>query len=329
MSGIDYRNSNISTLQSYHGRLSVKTDGQTNTGSAVRFSAAAGTAGFGYGDHMGDSYKEFDKMDTSPIIPEIRISNYSFRVREIILGVVSVVALVACLVLIAIVATNSSGPTTDSGSTAGVSSAQVAQDTLCLDAPCLRAASYAVANMNMSVKPCDNFFQYACGQYPANNPLNPEIAQRTVFWNMYYDNEDKLRNLLEGPIVRSSGWSSEKKLKDFFMSCIDDYGKMNAGGKTFIDKIVQPLGGWDVLNTFNPTNFNFQSNLQKTSIDFWTAALFTFRVTTDWLNPSNRVIEVSVMFLFHFEYDILSHKLNVCSEKGIPLEARKSHQIPI
>ena len=298
MSGIEYRNSGLPTLQSYHGRPSVKTDGQTESGSAVRFSAAAGTAGFGYGDnldHMGDSYKNFDKMDTSPIIPEVRISNYSFRVREIILGVVSVVALVACLVLIAIVATNNTGSSDDSG-TAGVSSAQVAQDALCLEAPCLRAASYAVQNMNMSVKPCDDFFQYACGQYAANNPLSPEIAQRTVFWNMYYDNEDKLRNLLEGPVIRASGWSAEKKLKDFFMSCIDDYGKMNAGGKTFIDKVVQPLGGWDVVNTFNPTNFNFQTNMQKTSIDFWTAALFTFRVGVDWLNPSNRVIEVRTVY---------------------------------
>ena len=299
MSGLEYRNSRLPSLQSYHGRPPVKTDGQTDTGSAVRFSAAAGTAGFGYGDHMGDSYKNFDKMDTSPIIPEVRISNYSFRVREIILGVVSVVALVACLVLIAIVATNNSGTSTDSGSTAALSSAQVAQDTLCLDASCLRAASYAVSNMNMTVKPCDDFFQYACGQYAANNPLSPEIAQRTVFWNMYYDNEDKLRNLLESPVIRGSSFSSEKKLKDFFMSCIDDYGKMNAGGKTFIDKVVQPLGGWDVLNTFNPTNFNFQTNLQKTSIDFWTASLFTFRVGTDWYNPSNRVIEVSDRVLCH------------------------------
>ena len=292
MSGLDYRNSGLPTLQSYQGRPHVKTDGHSTTGSAVRFSAAGGAAGLSFGNNMAETYREFDKNDTSPIIPEIRISSYAFRVREILLAVVSVVALVGCLVLIAIVATNSSS-SSDSSNNGGVSSAQVAQDTLCLEAPCLRGAAYAVSNMNMTVKPCEDFFQYACGNYPSNNPLNPEIPQRTIYWNMYYDNEDKLRNLLESSAVRTSTWSSEKKLKDFFMSCIDDYGKMNAGGKSFIDKIIQPLGGWDVLNTFNPTNFNMQTNLQKTSIDFWTAALFTFRVATDWYNPSNRVIEVS------------------------------------
>ena len=292
MSGFDYRvNPGMPTLQSYHGRHNSKTDQRSTntTDSPVRYSTESGATTLGR--NMADSYRDFDKSDTSPIIPEIRISSYSFRVREIILGVVSVVALVACLVLIAIVATNSSS-STDETNTLSRTSSQTAQDSLCLEAPCLRGAAYAVANMNMSLKPCDNFYQYACGNFPKQNPLSPNVPQRTIYWNMYYDNEDKLRNLLEGPTIRTSTWSSEKKLKDFFMSCLDDYGKMNAGGKTFIDKIIQPLGGWDVLNTFNAQTFDFQANLQKTSVDFWTAALFTFRVATDRYNPSNRVIEV-------------------------------------
>ena len=309
MSGFDYRNSSLPSLQSYYGRQNVKTDEHSTTGSAVRFSAETGAAGLSFGRSMAETYREFDKTDTSPIIPEIRISSYSFRVREIILGVVSIVALVACLVLIAIVATNNSS-STDNLNTAGRVSSQQAQDSLCLDTPCLRGAAYAVSNMNTTVKPCDDFYQYACGNYPTQNPLSPTTPQRTIYWNMYYDNEDKLRNLLEGPTIRNSAFSSEKKLKDFFASCLDDYGKMNAGGKTFIDKIIQPLGGWDVLNTFTATNFNFQTNLQKTSVDFWTAALFTFRVATDRYNPSNRVIEVSLIFIIIIIIIIVNSRYN-------------------
>lgn len=281
----------------------TKTDSPGNTSSAVRFSAAGAGANsglsfsnpnFNESGHplpaaMAENYKEFDKSDTSPIIPEIRISTYSFRVREIILAVVSIVAVIACLVLIALVASNSKSDENVSS----VSSAQKAIRTLCTDASCLKAASYGVSNMNTSVNPCDNFYQYACGNYPTLNPLNPDVSQRTIFWNLYYENEDKLRTLLEAPATRTSSWSAEKKLKDFFMSCIDDYGKMKTGGKTFIDKVVQPLGGWDVLNTFDQESFSFQNSLQKSSIDFWTAVLFTFRVATDRYDRSNRVIEVS------------------------------------
>lgn len=289
----------------------TKTDSQdvATTGSAVRFSAAtnAGASGLSFsnpnfagdgGAAMADSYKEFDRSDTSPIIPEIRISNFSFRVREVVLAVVSVVALIACLVLVALVATG--GKSEDTPPTGAVA-AQTAIRTLCTDPPCLQAASYGVSNMNTSVNPCTNFHKYACGRYPVLNPLNPDTSQRTIFWNLYYDNQDKLRTILESAPVRTSAWSSEKKIKDFFKSCLDDYGKMKAGGRAFIEKIVQPLGGWDVLNTFDPANFNMQTNLQKTSIDFWTAALFTFRVATDRYDTSNRVIEV-IFILMSFPH---------------------------
>lgn len=281
----------------------TKTDPSSTSasGSAVRFNASAGSenpSGLSFsnpnftGDGsaaMAESYKEFDRSDTSPIIPEIRISNYSFRIREVVLGVVSVVALVACLVLVAMVATSSKS---DDSAQSPAAAAQSAIRTLCTEPPCLRAASYAVSLMNTSIDPCNDFHEYACGMYPVVNPLNPDTTQRTIFYNLYYDNQDKLRTILESPPERNSAWSAEKKIKDFFMSCLDDYGKMKAGGRTFIEKLIQPLGGWDVLNTFDANSFNFQNNLQKVSIDFWTAALFTFRVATDRYETSNRVIEV-------------------------------------
>ncbi|KAL4225048.1 Membrane metallo-endopeptidase-like 1 [Mactra antiquata] len=282
----------------------TKTDSTpTNSGSAVRFNTrnAGSNSGLSFsnpnfGDSnttqatMADAYKEFDRSDTSPIIPEIRIRSYAFRVREIILAVVSVVAILGCLVLIALVATNNKSEENVSA----VAQAQKAIRTLCTDASCLKAASYGVSNMNTSVNPCDNFYQYACGNYETNNPLNPTLRQRSVFWNLYYDNEDKLRTLLEAGTTRTSSWSAEKKLKDFFKSCIDDYGKMRTGGKSFITKIIQPLGGWDVLNTFDSSAFNLQTSIQKTSVDFWTAALFTFRVATDRYDRTRRVIEVDM-----------------------------------
>ncbi|WAR03838.1 ECE1-like protein [Mya arenaria] len=273
----------------------TKTDPSSpTTGTAVRFSTANSGLGFsnpnfadptGNPVAMADNYKEFDG-DTAPIIPEIKISSYSFRVREIILAVVSLVAFITCLVLIALVATNGKNA---QANTSGVAATQTALRTLCTDPSCLKAASWAVSNMNTSVNPCDDFFEYACGNYQTQNPLDPDVRQRTIFWNMYYENEDKLRSLLEVAPARTSSWSSEKKLKDFFMSCIDDYGKMKAGGRTFIEKIVVPMGGWDVLNTFNADTFDLNSALQKTSVDFWTAALFTFRVTTDRYDRTRRV----------------------------------------
>ncbi|KAL3841716.1 hypothetical protein ACJMK2_019822 [Sinanodonta woodiana] len=227
---------------------------------------------------MAEKYKEFDK---APILPEIQISRFSFRVRELILAGFAVVTLVVCLILAIFIGAQKVStpyPTVPSPT--------------CNSPPCFRAAAYTIDNLNISADPCQNFHQYVCGNFPKNNPLNPELSQRTVFWNLYYDNEDKLRTLMESPTIRDTAWSYEKKLKDLFKSCLNDYGKMAAGGKPFLDKVIAPTGGWNVLGNWNEASWNFQTALQKASVDFWTHCLFTFRVTTDYYNAQRRVIEI-------------------------------------
>ncbi|KAL3841720.1 hypothetical protein ACJMK2_019826 [Sinanodonta woodiana] len=228
---------------------------------------------------MAENFKEFDK---APILPEIQISRFSFRVRELILAGFSAVTLVVCLILVIFI-----------GAQKGSTPYPTVPSPTCNSPPCFRAAAYTIENLNISVDPCQNFHQYVCGNFPKHNPLNPELSQRTVFWNLYYDNEEKLRTLMESPPIRDTAWSSEKKLKDLFKSCLNDYGKMAAGGKPFLDKVIAPTGGWNVLGNWNEASWNFQTALQKASVDFWTSCLFTFRVTTDYYNAQRRVIEIT------------------------------------
>ncbi|KAL3841722.1 hypothetical protein ACJMK2_019828 [Sinanodonta woodiana] len=228
---------------------------------------------------MAENYKEFDK---APILPEIQISRFSFRVRELILAAFAAVTLVVCLILVIFIGAQKRSTPYPTG-----------PSPTCNSPPCFRAAAYTIENLNISADPCQNFHQYVCGNFPKNNPLNPELSERTVLWNLYYDNEDKLRTLMESPTIRDTAWSSEKKLKDLFKSCLNDYGKMAAGGKPFLDKVIAPTGGWNVLGNWNEASWNFQTALQKASVDFWTpSCLFTFRVTTDYYNAQRRVIEI-------------------------------------
>ncbi|KAL3841728.1 hypothetical protein ACJMK2_019834 [Sinanodonta woodiana] len=237
---------------------------------------------------MAENYKEFDK---APILPEIQISRFSFRVRELILAGFAAVTLVVCLILAIFIGAQKRStpyPTVPSPT--------------CNSPPCFRAAAYTIENLNISADPCQNFHQYVCGNFPKNNPLNPELSQRTVLWNLYYDNEDKLRTLMESPTIRDTAWSSEKKLKDLFKSCLNDYGKMAAGGKPFLDKVIAPTGGWNVLGNWNDASWNFQTALQKASVDFWTPCLFTFQVTTDEYNAQRRVIEIDFTALLTYMF---------------------------
>lgn len=273
--------------------------------SGVSSAAANSIDDNGQVDIMTENYAEFGKStDRSPIVPEISIRSYTFRVTEIALGLVAFLAVVVCIVLGSMVSSGAGG-----GSDSPSASAQIGQNQLCVSPPCLKSASYVVSNLNTSVQPCDNFYRYACGRFKTENPLDPETSSITVYSNMYYHNEEKLKKILESPIIRNQDYSTERKLKHYFSSCTDTYRKERAKGSPLITKVINNIGGWYVLGTFNNNSFDFQNAFRKVSVDFWTAAFYTFRVTTDWYDWSKRVIEV---FVFkHIFLSILKKKVKL------------------
>jgi hypothetical protein len=68
----------------------------------------------------------------------------------------------------------------------------------------------------------------------------------------------------------------------FVSSCTNTYLKERAKGYPFLTKILPNTGGWYVLGTWNSTTWNMQDAMEKVHVDYWTNALFTFRVATDW-----------------------------------------------
>ena len=240
--------------------------------------------------NMTEKYAEFDSTDKARIIPEITFKSHTFKVTEVALALVACVAVITCVALAAVVA--SKGTNSDSNAT-GSTSAQKGQVELCLTEMCLRSAAHVVGARNDSIKPCDNFYQYACGRYPRMSPLDPETSSKTVFSNLYWENEEKLKKIIEAPIVRSQEFSTERKLKHYFQSCTDLYLKERARGSPIISKIFPNIGGWYVLGNWDNTSWDFKAAFNKVSIDYWTAAFFTFRVATDWLDYTKRVIEVT------------------------------------
>lgn len=234
---------------------------------------------------MTEDYKQFDtaKTDSAPIIPELVKYIYGFKFTEVALTVAILVISLVCVVFVILYSTGKP--------------AVIVEERVCVSAPCLKSASYVVGNMNQSVNPCTNFYQYACGGYRKSNPLDSETNSKTIYSKIYYENEEKLKKILESPVVNGNENSAEKKLKDMFSSCTNTYLKERAKGYPFLTKILPNTGGWYVLGTWNSTTWNMQEAMEKVHVDYWTNALFTFRVATDWYDWKKRVIEVSRIFL--------------------------------
>ena len=79
-----------------------------------------------------------------------------------------------------------------------------------------------VTNMDSSVSPCDNFYEYVCGRMNAANPIPPD----QIFWGVGGElqewNNQVLRGFLEkNEAASASRTPNEQKIGDLYASCVD------------------------------------------------------------------------------------------------------------
>ncbi|KAK6174952.1 hypothetical protein SNE40_013504 [Patella caerulea] len=255
---------------------------------------------------MSDKYKIFDTASVASSGGGVSIRGYSFKKREIILGALVILFFLVIVILAGLLA-ESKHEASSASASASAPQAQVGGDpststqapdgscvNTCLSPTCLKSAAFVATNLNMSVDPCTDFYQYACGSYAANNPLHPDYSTRTVLSQIYYENQVKLQTVLQTSTQRLSENSAERKMKDFFGSCIDEFGKNLVMGNGFLKKVLPGVGGWYVLDTWNSETYDYKALLNKVHVDFWTDAFFTFSVKTDWLDWTKRAIQIDL-----------------------------------
>ncbi|XP_035658643.1 endothelin-converting enzyme homolog [Branchiostoma floridae] len=201
--------------------------------------------------------------------------------REVLLSAAAVLALVLVLILTIVSATIGSS----------MSSQPLLAD-ICTDTNCLEAASNMLQNMNKSVEPCDDFYTYSCGGWIKSHPIIPwEVEGRSVFSDIREKNEEKLRLLLEAPVQRDTPASFERKLKHFFMSCLDDYGQEKQKGDPLL-AVLHQLGGWYVINTWDEASWNMNTAVRKVQLDFWISTFFSISTTVDTMDRSRNMIRI-------------------------------------
>ncbi len=107
-------------------------------------------------------------------------------------------------------------------------------------------AGFDLANMDTTVKPTDNFYQYVDGNWIKNNPI-PQSESRWGSFNEFYEkNTAKLRVILEEAVAEKSAkqGSNTQKIGDFYSLAMDSV-KLNKDGASplkeefdAIDKIM-------------------------------------------------------------------------------------------
>ena len=103
------------------------------------------------------------------------------------------------------------------------------------------------ANLDKTCKPCDDFFQFVMGGWMKNNPIPPEYSTWGSFTVLADKNQQALRQILEAAEKSSApGGSNERKVGDFYASCVDT-AAIEAAGTKPMDATLQRIA--EIKNT--------------------------------------------------------------------------------
>jgi putative endopeptidase len=98
------------------------------------------------------------------------------------------------------------------------------------------------ADLDRSVAPCDDFYQFTAGGWMKSNPIPPERPTWSVFGKLRAANEDALRGILEEAVKDKSAapGSNRQKIGDFYASCMDE-SQIEAVGSKPLDPEFQRI----------------------------------------------------------------------------------------
>jgi endothelin-converting enzyme/putative endopeptidase len=118
---------------------------------------------------------------------------------------------------------------------------------LALAAPSIPAADpalhgIAVADLDRSAKPCDDFFEFANGAWRAANPIPASMPRWSRRWEAGENAKDRLKLILDEVAARSD-WpagSPEQLIGDYYGACMDE-ARVNAAGARPIEPLLRDI----------------------------------------------------------------------------------------
>jgi len=134
-------------------------------------------------------------------------------------------------------------------------------ENVCNTAECIEVADKLINNMDTTVDPCENFYQFTCGNYIKTHPVNENNL--TVSNSFSSSNhEDELIKIIEGNYQPNKNLNQQdrvydenvfNKLKNFYKSCMDVNDIKNKGGKPVLD-LINRIKIHEMKNKFNDPN---------------------------------------------------------------------------
>nr|CAD7585853.1 unnamed protein product [Timema genevievae] len=152
--------------------------------------------------------------------------------------------------------------------------------------------STMIPKMNSSAAPCEDMWNYACGNWLKRHLVPVTQSKWGTTQELQAKYREQLRSLivtLPHPVKLSSvTW----KLKHFYESCMA-LDNLETDKDQPLHRIINELGGWNVLREFSHFSWDYRVNLVKLHSQYGVSPFFKISVVPDPDNPERGVIKVS------------------------------------
>ncbi|XP_041460191.1 endothelin-converting enzyme 1-like [Lytechinus variegatus] len=167
--------------------------------------------------------------------------------------------------------------------------------------------------MNTSVDPCQDFYEYSCGNWVANVKVPEGYSKWGRFSELYNKNNDLLFKLFSEDGYEYNGDDSEalRKAKDYYQACMNETAIEEAGSAP-LKQLLNKLGGWSLLPKNTPGIVDWDESLFDLTQDLTAihltdgSPLFDMSVSPDEKNSTVRTI--------HFFQDGLGFAMDLYSD---------------
>ncbi|XP_062842899.1 membrane metallo-endopeptidase-like 1 [Trichomycterus rosablanca] len=168
----------------------------------------------------------------------------------------------------------------------------------CTTPDCVTAAARLLQNMDQSVDPCQNFYQYACGGWLERHVI-PETSSLHSVFNIL---RDELEIVLKGVLETESKSDREafKKAKVLYRSCMNENLIEQRDSQPLL-KLIDSIGDWPVAsddwNSTADETWWLEDTLATLNAHYNKKVLLEMFVWPDDRDSSNHIIYIDQPFL--------------------------------
>ncbi|XP_050062351.1 neprilysin-2-like isoform X2 [Aphis gossypii] len=164
-------------------------------------------------------------------------------------------------------------------------------NTICVTPGCVIAADSILKNMDLSVDPCDDFYQFTCGNFIKDSIHDMNVITQLEFAMASRTNKIKM---VLNERIQPDEQKPIKIVKSLFKSCMDRE-KIEEQGLQPFEKMLKSFGGWPVLEAeyWNETGFTWTESMYKLRMAGYSSNYFmSFSIGTDLNNSTTRFIKL-------------------------------------